>query len=114
MRYVSIHAPWEGCDIHGLIYVAFVYLFQFTHPGKGATVQYNDNNHIYYVSIHAPWEGCDRERTTPSARHRVSIHAPWEGCDGQVYGALDDSLKFQFTHPGKGATRRGSLAHRRR
>ena len=34
---VSIHAPWEGCDwgYHGIGKTYIV--FQFTHPGKGAT-----------------------------------------------------------------------------
>ena len=45
-------------------------MFQFTHPGKGATNstvadRYND----FVVSIHAPWEGCDSPRPpTPRAR----------------------------------------------
>ena len=34
---VSIHAPWEGCDEHGM----------------------HIDNLINEVSIHAPWEGCD-------------------------------------------------------
>ena len=34
----------------------------------------------------------------------VSIHAPREGCDQTVrFGSATDS-KFQFTHPGRGAT----------
>ena len=34
----------------------------------------------------------------------VSIHAPREGCD-EAYIALQDAKnKFQFTHPGRGAT----------
>ena len=78
------------------------------------------------VSIHAPREGCDRlrdgsafkaisfnSRTPGGVRHvvrptklvisMVSIHAPREGCD---YTKLsDDRVKrFQFTHPGRGAT----------
>ena len=79
-------------------------MFQFTHPGKGATVGTQQGKDIHYVSIHAPWEGCDlltqrvtyligrfNSRTlgrvrlsTRSLRAMfaiVSIHAPWEGCD---------------------------------
>ena len=35
----------------------------------------------------------------------VSIHAPWEGCNSEfsLYGCF--APRFQFTHPGKGATR---------
>ena len=103
---VSIHAPWEGCDAVCVDVVLCV-----------------------VVSIHAPWEGCDL--ITPkisSEGTRVSIHAPWEGCDllascplrspllsfnsrtlGRVRQQASDSavryLEFQFTHPGKGATK---------
>ena len=34
----------------------------------------------------------------------VSIHAPWEGCDGTAQHPSHNRSKFQFTHPGKGAT----------
>ena len=35
---VSIHAPWEGCDKECPDLVNGCKAFQFTHPGKGATV----------------------------------------------------------------------------
>ena len=56
--------------------------FQFTHPGKGATLNRQD------IFSYAP----------------VSIHAPWEGCDYNNLHILLEELLFQFTHPGKGAT----------
>ena len=34
----------------------------------------------------------------------VSIHAPWEGCDSSLQFKVEQESKFQFTHPGKGAT----------
>ena len=37
-------------------------------------------------------------------RWGVSIHAPWEGCDSSLLTSAKSVLKFQFTHPGKGAT----------
>ena len=80
------------------------HMFQFTHPGKGATIITYVTSTTFYVSIHAPWEGCDNlpslrecmrecfnSRTLGRVRHLlvaatsaddvVSIHAPWEGCD---------------------------------
>ena len=33
--------------------------FQFTHPGKGATIIDVKDKEALRVSIHAPWEGCD-------------------------------------------------------
>ena len=35
---------------------------------------------------------------------RVSIHAPREGCDGVLTKFAHKEIKFQFTHPGRGAT----------
>ena len=55
---VSIHAPWEGCDII-LQTTCIAHMFQFTHPGKGATQGRNVPSQKSQVSIHAPWEGCD-------------------------------------------------------
>ena len=37
-------------------------------------------------------------------RWGLSIHAPWEGCDSSLLTSAKSVLKFQFTHPGKGAT----------
>ena len=67
-------------------------VFQFTHPGKGATAL----------------------RLRLARRWRVSIHAPWEGCDNVAYVGGIDKSGFQFTHPGKGATQatiRGSSGY---
>ena len=55
--------------------------FQFTHPGKGATAEQGVPDERWEVSIHAPWEGCDPGRVGGEFRIIVSIHAPWEGCD---------------------------------
>ena len=38
----------------------------------------------------------------------VSIHAPREGCDDLDYDVYDFQKQFQFTHPGRGATRAGT------
>ena len=42
-----------------LLYLAYCLGFQFTHPGKGATLQLRLGFRVVVVSIHAPWEGCD-------------------------------------------------------
>ena len=86
--------------------------------------------HYVLVSIHAPREGCDRKGLDRIYHEYVSIHAPREGCDYQSpYGdfrtgsfnsrtpggvrphdAYDRPTrpKFQFTHPGRGATNNNS------
>ena len=57
-------------------------MFQFTHPGRGATGLETEVLKLRMVSIHAPREGCDAALAPPA------IPAP----------------RFQFTHPGRGAT----------
>ena len=130
---VSIHAPWEGCDVGGRYLDIVTRKFQFTHPGKGATMATLYDIRERAVSIHAPWEGCDsttrdspsskscfnsrtlgrvRLRLLPGAQTAVvvSIHAPWEGCDRNPFSPFFAPLLFQFTHPGKGATSPSTLA----
>ena len=65
----------------------------------------------YFVSIHAPWEGCDLTPVSFQIPFCVSIHAPWEGCDGNVYTIVSSGLRFQFTHPGKGATHASAVTY---
>ena len=102
-------------------------LFQFTHPGRGATDLHSPRSIARDVSIHAPREGCDvggrymdivtrKFQFTHPGRGAtdmyadlldsltVSIHAPREGCDssGSTSGGI--TSVFQFTHPGRGAT----------
>ena len=63
--------------------------FQFTHPGRGATVTEAMIMRWICVSIHAPREGCD--------------------LGGRLLATLSE-LWFQFTHPGRGATTAGTLS----
>ena len=102
-------------------------MFQFTHPGKGAT---------RVLGVGRRVACCFNSRTLGRVRHivvlavlailTVSIHAPWEGCDSgnlqigssptcfnsRTLGRVRQGhhsppvgrATFQFTHPGKGAT----------
>ena len=54
-----MHAPREGCDSEELPLFANDMRFQFTHPGRGATVKEVCDLFDFKVSIHAPREGCD-------------------------------------------------------
>ena len=102
---VSIHAPREGCDSKTLAYICVVERFQFTHPGRGATSLEDSLARHRVVSIHAPREGCDLFLLGHQCRYAVSIHAPREGCDQEDGYPPTHYLKFQFTHPGRGATK---------
>ena len=146
---VSIHAPREGCDYRSYspclrlsgfnsrtpggvrrfdtLKYSFRCMFQFTHPGRGATPVELLSTEGVQVSIHAPREGCDssafelsktklqfqfthpgRGATSGSVFSTdsvtVSIHAPREGCDLHKVGKYVLRDEFQFTHPGRGAT----------
>ena len=63
-EHVSIHAPREGCDEIILTVSPMMLLFQFTHPGRGATYCKGGKTLYILVSIHAPREGCDRRTAT--------------------------------------------------
>ena len=78
---VSIHAPREGCDGGHSILHTLHSQFQFTHPGRGATLLLNGVELSVKVSIHAPREGCDEIPRIVASPASVSIHAPREGCD---------------------------------
>ncbi len=81
---ISIHAPREGCDLISPITLHC-----------SAT-----------ISIHAPREGCDWRLRDVVARVLISIHAPREGCDVLISDPPTPSVRFQSTHPVRGATAR--------
>ena len=107
---VSIHAPREGCDrpplspIHcegcfnsrtpggvrpiNHIDVATIMQFQFTHPGRGATVRHWFARQLVKVSIHAPREGCD----TPS----LIIVRQERGFNSRTPGGVRQALRELF------------------
>ena len=127
MLFVSIHAPWEGCDQKYQSVTTNHRGFNSRTLGRVRPSLGKISKLCLTVSIHAPWEGCDKHHVLGAlVNHHVSIHAPWEGCDvslpteriafprfnsrtlGRVRH-LDDfgvvvGVGFQFTHPGKGAT----------
>ena len=78
--------------------------FQFTHPGRGATTRFDAVRPPAGVSIHAPREGCDK----PGKNWKASLESFNSRTPGGVrllYEYLDHRpKKFQFTHPGRGAT----------
>ena len=104
---VSIHAPWEGCDEAVIKIDDDPRVFQFTHPGKGATyrgVEY-PFGHIQSVSIHAPWEGCDYN-ISPKDEYKKGFNSRTLGRVRHRFNPFRLlAYQFQFTHPGKGATR---------
>ena len=102
---VSIHAPREGCDFADLILLFIDVWFQFTHPGRGATWSTTDRT-ASPKCFNSRTPGGVRQRQTDKHMidETVSIHAPREGCDHDRFAIAGRDRRFQFTHPGRGAT----------
>ena len=98
---VSIHAPREGCDREPLSCASVILVFQFTHPGRGATP-----DHSYVLVGHSRFNsrtpGGVRQRATrqSSIMFQVSIHAPREGCDRWCLYASRSLRCFNSRTPG--------------
>ena len=104
---VSIHAPREGCDVIILTVSPMIPLFQFTHPGRGATwyflvptakvIQFQFTHpgrgatlatdrpctYMAFQFTH-PGRGATTPWTPTTTNRQVSIHAPREGCDSAM------------------------------
>ena len=102
---VSIHAPREGCDSDHRDHIDSKLKFQFTHPGRGATIGGLLNYFGAKVSIHAPREGCDYGYCYRYFTER-GFNSRTPGGVRRLIGRTDVMRpQFQFTHPGRGATR---------
>ena len=78
--------------------------FQFTHPGRGATLIAQRLALLVGVSIHAPREGCDYRLASGCYRStEFQFTHPGRGAT-LMRRMLVGSFRFQFTHPGRGAT----------
>ena len=81
VRLVSIHAPREGCDLRVSALAGFLTMFQFTHPGRGATILAKSPL-MLRPCFNSRTPGGVRQSTALANSHLyVSIHAPREGCD---------------------------------
>ena len=102
---VSIHAPREGCDACFPRRFLKRTRFQFTHPGRGATNKFlNDTEDIKSFNSRTPG-GVRLTSTAHSVRVPIRFNSRTPG--GVRLGLNKpntDLKKFQFTHPGRGAT----------
>ena len=84
---------------------AFVRMFQFTHPGRGATDSNVQHHPTSNVSIHAPREGCDMRLILLLLRLLLfQFTHPGRGATYLQNQLISSQVQFQFTHPGRGAT----------
>ena len=79
---ISIHAPHAGCDPSTLTTTMTEFIFQSTHPMRGATLIMGIFYHPdYYFNPRTPC-GVRQEPADEEALHNaISIHAPHAGCD---------------------------------
>ena len=77
------------------------FLFQATHPTRGATSGVLSGRYRKCISIHAPRKGCDKSLTVIQSGQLISIHAPRKGCDYvKLHGV--DKLVISIHAPRKG------------
>ena len=108
---ISIHAPRAGCDITHQRPAPPWVQFQSTHPVRGATRR---RLRALLRSTHNfnPRTPCGVRPATASCcgfGRIISIHAPRAGCDNLRYIVIFRAIRFQSTHPVRGATRHRQL-----
>ena len=88
----------------------FTLVFQFTHPGKGATYAFlNQMPSACMFQFTHPGKGATLRWKRPKEPHsEFQFTHPGKGATGAP-GAPFCFSRFQFTHPGKGATLSKSL-----
>ena len=103
---VSIHAPREGCDARVLSSEVSNAEFQFTHPGRGATI-YPRLLLLRRLSFNSRTPGGVRPNAAALERMREQFQFthPGRGATREKLDKINTAGKFQFTHPGRGATR---------
>ena len=111
---VSIHAPREGCDLQQSINLSTESVFQFTHPGRGATsTDASPRSNARRFNSRTPGGvRPEREAITPLLRSFQFTH-PGRGATHRLLPWHFSERRFQFTHPGRGATVRFASLNRR-
>ena len=104
-KWVSIHAPWEGCDFGISSSWRRPRAFQFTHPGKGATPASEEDLSVdLRFQFTHPGKGATSFLSMFLSANVFQFTHPGKGATDKKYVKELKALKFQFTHPGKGAT----------
>ena len=123
---ISTHTPHTGCDLtryktgstvwnfnshtpHGvrpvrLSCIVSAVLFQLTHPTRGATNLLFTAFFGKCISTHTPHTGCDLLFVLVMLILSISTHTPHTGCDPFSGHLRACHIRFQLTHPTRGAT----------
>ena len=79
--------------------------FQSTHPLRGATgIAADETNRIENFNPRTPCGVRLEYSIEPYYKDLISIHAPLAGCDISENSTMFRTIKFQSTHPLRGAT----------
>ena len=100
---VSIHAPRAGCDFiaGNLLYLFF--LFQSTHPGRGATLYNHQKGQTQCFNPRTPGGVRLSSRCTTLGQDSFNPRTPG-GVRHILLVVRTIIIVFQSTHPGRGAT----------
>ena len=92
---VSIHAPWEGCDINACNVVSQISSFNSRTLGRVRRARLALAR-LVALSFNSRTLGRVRHESGVRQKNAltVSIHAPWEGCDGSGNNLRDINLSF--------------------
>ena len=81
--------------------------FQFTHPGKGATITLQMLLHTHMFQFTHPGKGATSNTLIEETQGEFQFTHPGKGATSTSFAPSSKLMAFQFTHPGKGATDRG-------
>ena len=104
----STHPGWGATVLPTLRTSAF--LFQSTHPGRGATTLPRRSSPPLCFNPRTPGGVRLEQAQLVLTLEGVSIHAPRAGCDAIQVHQIFTVMRFQSTHPGRGATLQGFQA----
>ena len=107
---ISIHAPREGCDaVHAGTHRCHMNFNPRTPRGVRRFIFHDEKASFLFQSTH-PARGATEHAWKEGSETTISIHAPREGCDGTgdcIIKPYTDG--FQSTHPARGATAKSWL-----
>ena len=110
LLFVSIHAPWEGCDLHGVLHLVRFPSFNSRTLGRVRPTDTSLAEDPAGVSIHAPWEGCDLSQTV-TIPLLVCFNSRTLGRVRLVYNLIYFAAKVSFNSRTLGRVRLGKISN---
>ena len=111
MEDISIHAPREGSDAGGFLFLVLLIRFLSTLPARGATTSAIFDKRKERISIHAPREGSDNADATKLGRGLYFYPRSPRGERHRIKAVRDFGCVFLSTLPARGATQQLEASH---